>query len=133
MIPVGCPTRPADTFLSQAGEIKEVDFGKLVWSDQQRAEIERSFLEMEVGPRFRRGPRGRRLLNLAHWAKYYSTLMQIAYDSDRNLFAWTDPIGGPPVWHSEDDSLRMLAELLQVAAKSCDGEFPEGELRPVRV
>jgi hypothetical protein len=27
----------------------------------------------------------------------------------------------------------MLAELLQVAAKSCDGEFPEGELRPVRV
>lgn len=132
-VPVGCPKQSADAFISQVGPLKMIDFNQLVWTEAQQAEIEQLYLEAEVGTPFKIVARGRRRLNTAYWAKWYAKTFSFTFDADRQAFGWNDPATGISVWHSEDDSLRTLAELLQIAARSFPGDFPEGELRPARV
>lgn len=130
---VGCPDQPIEKFLSLLGEIKVVDFSHLVWSEVQQAEIDQCFLEAEVGPPFTVGARGRRKLSIAFWAKWIMSQFTFTYDADRQALGWIDPSMGIPEWHSDDNSLRVLGELLQVAAKSFPGGFPDGELCASRV
>lgn len=133
IIPVGCPRQAPETFVSQAGEIKRVEFGQLLWTEQQQAEIERVFVEMEVGPPFRTVTRGRRVLNMAFWAKYFTDMMPITYDPGRDLFAWGDPKVRQPVVLTVDETTREFANLMQAAAPSFGAQFPQGEIRPARI
>ena len=133
LIPVGCPKQPAQTFLSQAGEIKQVAFGGLVWSEEQEDEIATTFLEMEVGPPFRRQAGGRKVLNLEFWARYFTTTMRFSYDPDKDLLTWGDPQVGSPAQLGDAGNLREFTHLLQIAARSFGAEFPQGEIRLDRV
>ncbi len=130
---VGSLNQPVETYILQQGEIKSVEFSQLVWTEQQQAEVERVLLEMEVGPPFRTVARGRRVLNLAFWARYFTDMMRIAYDPDRKLFAWGDPKVRQPVLLTVDGTTREFTNLLQTAAPSFSDGFPQGEIRPARV
>lgn len=133
IVPVGCPRSAADAFVSQVGEIKLVEIENLAWTDQQQPAVQQLIIEMESGPPIRTGVRGRRHLNPAFWARFYAEAMQISYDPDRNLFAWAAPVEGDRIWRNEDDSIRLIAELLQTAARSFGATFPVGEIRMGRV
>lgn len=133
IIPIGCPKQPAETFISQPGEINLVEFRQLVWNEQQQAEVDRLLLEAEVGPPFRVVARGRRTLNLGFWAKYFTGIMPIAYDPGSDVFEWGDPKVREPVLLTVDETTREFTNLLQAAAPSFGAAFPEGEIRPARV
>lgn len=133
IIPIGCPKQPGETFISQAGEVKRVEFDQLVWTEQQKAEVERLLLEAEVGPPFCILARGRRVLNLAFWARYFTDMMPIAYDPDKNSFTWGDAEVREPVLLKTDETVREFTNLLQAAAPSFGAQFPQGEIRPARV
>lgn len=133
IIPVGCPKQPAETFISQAGEVKWVEFDRLVWTEQQKAEVEQLLLEAEVGPPFRTVARGRRVLNLGFWARYFTSLLPVAYDEERSLFEWGTTADGNPILLNDSDSVREFTHLLQSVAPSFGAAFPQGEIRPARV
>lgn len=133
VVPVGCPKQPAETFISQAGEIKRVEFNKLVWTEQQEAEVERLLLEAEVGPPFRVVARGRRVLNLSFWAKYFTGLMPISFDPDRDVFTWGDGKVREPVLLTTDQTITEFTRLLQAVAPSLGANFPQGEIKLARV
>jgi len=129
---VGCPELLNEKFL-QEGQIKVLKFSQLVWSDVQQAAIDRVLVEAEVGLPFTTVERGRRRINPAFWAKWIMTKFSFRYEADRKALGWIDPSVGIPEWHSDDNSLRVLGELLQFEARSFPGGFPDGELRPLRV
>ncbi len=133
IIPVGCLEQPAQSFLTQAGEIKQVAFGELFWGEREQAEIATTFLKMEVGPPFRRQGRGRRVLNLEFWARYFITTMRFSYDPDKDLLTWGDSQVGSPPQMGDEGNIREFTHLLQIAARSFGAEFPPGEIRLPRV
>jgi hypothetical protein len=133
MVPVACPKRGPETFLAQPGEIGLIEFSQLVWNERQQAEVERALLEAEVGPPFRVVARGRRTLNLAFWARYFTDMMPIAYEPGSDVFEWGDPKVRQPVLLTVDETTREFTNLLQAAAPSFGAEFPQGEIRPARV
>lgn len=130
---VGCPKQPVETFLSLRGEIKAVDFSGIIWSEQQKGAIDQIFLETEVGPPFRTVARGRRVLNLGFWARYFTGMMSISYDPDRDVFVWGDAKVREPVLLTVDQTITEFMSLLQIASASFGAEFPHGEIRPARV
>lgn len=130
---IGCPTQQADTFISQAGEIKQINFTDIVWNERQKEAVEKILITIEVGGPFKKGTRGRRVLNLGYWAAYFSRIMSIRYDPQTEMFGWGDPKARQPALLTYEDTIKEFTNFLQASAPHFGAEFPEGEIRPARV